>query len=469
MLDGKEPMKQKKTRYKLHEALPLPTWERVRAIVDRAALAANYRALMTPVWEVAPNTRAIGVVKADAYGHGAAVVAEVLLACGCRDLAVSSLEEAIALRQILCELAKSRAGASDSAPIEEETETLPVDPSEVSILVLGYVVPEAAAILAAENITATLLSREHAEALGAAAAMRGCTVSVHIALDTGMNRIGFPAHGETEIAQTVADLTALFGRTGRYSPAEKRGGLRLAGIFTHFAEADGEPWTGTLSESLLTEEIPVDITLSHAEARTLEQYRRYAAVLEGLRASGVETGLRHVCNTAATVRLPKAMPSACLDAVRLGIGLYGYGEEPTAGALRPAMRLETIISHVHNLLPGEGVSYGGTYAAGESRLLATLPIGYADGWLRAYSGAEVVVRTSVGDFPAPLVGRICMDQCMADITNLPESARRLVGPGTPVLLFGEERERLEALAARADTICYEVLCLVTARVERRSE
>ncbi len=460
-------MKQKKTRYKLHETLPLPAWERVRATVDRAALAANYQALMTPVWAVAPNTRAIGVVKADAYGHGAAVVAEVLQNCGCRDFAVSSLEEAIALRQTLRDLAEARANIPEAAGDSPADIALP-DPSAVSILVLGYVTPEAAAILAAENITVALLSREHAEALGAAAAMGGCTVSVHVALDTGMNRIGFPAHGETEVADTVACLTALFGRKGRYAPGKSRGGLRLCGVFTHFAEADDETWTGGLDERLLAAPDPA-ATLSHAEARTLEQYRRYAAVLAGLAANGVNPGLRHVCNTAATARLPGVMPSVCLDAVRLGIGLYGYGEEPSAGPLRPAMQLETIVSHVHELLPGEGVSYGGTYAAGDARLLATLPIGYADGWLRAYSGAEVVIRTSAGDYPAPLVGRICMDQCMVDITALPETARRLVGPGTPVLLFGEKRERLEALAARAGTICYEVLCLVTARVERRSE
>ena len=149
--------------------------------------------------------------------------------------------------------------------------------------------------------------------------------------------------------------------------------------------------------------------------------------------------------------------------MRLGIHLYGYGVEDgdaASVATRPAMRLETVITHVHTLLPGESVGYGGTYTADTPRTLATLPVGYADGWLRAFSGASVTLHTPAGDVAAPIVGRICMDQCMVDVTDLPVSV------GTPVTLFGATPDELRALAARAGTIPYELLCLISARIPR---
>ena len=124
------------------------------------------------------------------------------------------------------------------------------------------------------------------------------------------------------------------------------------------------------------------------------------------------------------------------------------------------MKLETAVTHIHTLLPGETVGYGGTYTADTVRTLATLPVGYADGWLRAFAGTSVTFHTPEGDVTAPIVGRICMDQCMADVTGLP------VEVGTRVTLFGGCRRELEALAERAHTIPYELLCLITARVPR---
>ena len=153
-----------------------------------------------------------------------------------------------------------------------------------------------------------------------------------------------------------------------------------------------------------------------------------------------------------------------MDGVRLGIGLYGYGIDPinndTGMTLSPTMKLETAVTHIHTLLPGETVGYGGTYTADTVRTLATLPVGYADGWLRAFAGTSVTFHTPEGDVTAPIVGRICMDQCMADVTGLP------VEVGTRVTLFGGRRRELEALAERAHTIPYELLCLITARVPR---
>jgi alanine racemase len=274
-------------------------------------------------------------------------------------------------------------------------------------------------------------------------------IRVHAALDTGMNRIGYPAHTDAEIAETVEALTALFH--GEISHAE--GGLILDGLFTHFARAD---------EDYQTE-------MENPDSLTMTQYARYRRVLEGLSERGITPRVCHVCNSAAAIRFPHALPEGCLNAVRLGISLYGYGVDiPQAEGTtsdvplhtRPVMRLETVVTHIHTLQPGETVGYGGTFVSDTPRTLATLPVGYADGWIRDFSGATITFHTASGDITAPIVGRICMDQCMADVTDLP------IRVGDRVTLFGQSSEELEALAQRAHTITYELLCLITARIPR---
>jgi alanine racemase len=157
-------------------------------------------------------------------------------------------------------------------------------------------------------------------------------------------------------------------------------------------------------------------------------------------------------------------PKLALDGVRLGIALYGTRpSELFSIKLRPVMALKTKISHIHTVPKGEKVSYGGSYEAQSDRILATLPIGYADGFLRAYSGALVKVKTEKGEFDAPIVGRICMDQCMIDITD---GVSFLPMAGDEVTLFGDKPERLYEIAEKAGTIPYEVLCAVSSRVIR---
>ncbi len=423
---------------RLHESLPALPWQRVSAVIDTAALTFNYTTILDRVHAVSPTTRGIAVVKADAYGHGIRPVAGALLGAGCRAFAVSCPAEAMALRALCTEL----------CPEEE-----------VDILILGYAAPTAAPLLAEHNILTALLSESHARALDEAARAAGVTIRVHAALDTGMNRIGYPAHTDREVAGTIESLATL-----PLSPSSG-GGLVLDGLFSHFARADED----------------YDTELRSSDSLTMTQYNRYRQVLTGLVARGIRPRVCHLCNSAASVRFPGILPDGCLDAVRIGISLYGYGVEipndgvpvPTRStddppALRPVMRLETVVTHVHELLPGETVGYGGTYAGADDkpRTLITLPIGYADGWLRAFSGAEVTVHTPRGDCKAPIVGRICMDQCMVDITDLPEAIRTRVTPRTPVTLFGADCSELEALSARAHTIPYELLCLITARVPR---
>ncbi len=415
---------------RLHEAFPLLPGLRARAVIDTDALVQNYRALLAPVQAVSPHTYAIAVVKADAYGHGIRPVVSALLGAGCRSFAVACLEEAVALRRLLRELLTGTASDLDT-----------------DILVLGYTDPQNAPILALYHVATALLSEDYARRLLACAQEAGVTVRGHIALDTGMNRIGFPAHNDTETAETVAALQSLF----RDGTPTADGGLILDGLFTHFARADED----------------YDIEMNTPDSLTMTQYARYARVKKALEAVGIRPRVCHVCNSAAAVRFPRVCPEACLDAVRLGINLYGYGvnhpETPKnegVSCMKPAMKLETTVTHIHTLLPGETVGYGGAYSADTLRTLATLPIGYADGWLRAFTGAEVMFHTGKGDCTAPIVGRICMDQCMVDITDLP------VEVGTPVTLFGQTPSELEALAERAGTIPYELLCLITARIPR---
>ncbi len=415
---------------RLHEGLythPLPVLPpktRAWAIIDTAALAHNYRTLAARVRAVSPATQPMAVVKADAYGHGLRPVVTTLVREGCRAFAVATANEALVLRGLLDGL-------------------LPNEPPPL-VLILGYVAPICAPPVALRDITLTVVSDDHAAALAESARKQNLRMKVHIALDTGMNRIGYPAHTDGEIAETVAAILSRFGADSPLVPD---------GIFTHFAKADEDYDAEILSDGSLTR----------------RQYARFRAVLGGLAAGGFVPRMAHICNSAASVRLPGTLPDACHEAVRLGIELYGYGVPSPDGhpAVRPVMRLMTTVSHVHGLLPGETVGYGGTYASDTPRTLATLPVGYADGFLRAYAGTSVLIHTEAGDHLAPVVGRICMDQCMVDITDLPAAARASIVPGrTLVTLFGSPETPLEHLSDLAHTIPYESLCLITARVPR---
>ena len=149
-----------------------------------------------------------------------------------------------------------------------------------------------------------------------------------------------------------------------------------------------------------------------------------------------------------------------MEGVRIGLPLYGVRPTADFEGLRPAMKLKSVVAHLHGLLPGEGVGYGSTYRSEVPRMLATLPIGYADGLLRDYRDAEVTVMTESGPYRVPLVGRICMDQCMADVTDCP------VREGDEVVFFGNDPAELALLARRAGTIEHEALCLIGGRVPR---
>ncbi len=379
--------------------LPTLQMHKTWAEIDLGALRRNYRALHALT--CSDGQRMIAAVKSDAYGHGMTRCAEALMAEGCDYFAVSGIEEAIAVRAVC-------------------------PPESADVLILGYTLAEEAALLARYAITQTVFSQENAAALSSAAEAARVRIRVHVKLDTGMNRLGFLTTPEM-LDDTVSAVAAI----------ARDPNLELCGLFTHFARAD-----------------EADI------ASITAQFARYTAVADRLSAMGVDVGMRHACNSAAACCFPEAR----MDAVRLGILLYGVLPSPAFAscpiALSPVMRLKTCVSHLHTLAPGERVSYGGRFSADTPRTVATIPVGYGDGFVRAYSGASVSVETKDGPHEASIIGSICMDQCMLDVTDFDAAV------GDAVTLFGDSPARLRALARRAGTIEYEPLCLISGRVPR---
>ncbi len=388
--------------FRLYSNIPALPCNKVWAEIDEKALVNNYKLLC----EKTPGVKHVCVVKADAYGHASAICVSALLDAGCDFFAVSCIEEAIEVRR-LCSIRNQ----------------------DAKVLILGYTDPRFVRQLSEHGIIQTVVDYDHAKALEDAAKHEGCKVQVHIALDTGMNRIGLCARNEKECQEAAETVKTLV----------KSPNLAVKGMFTHFATADEE------DSAVFTE-----------SSATKAQFERFSAVRNALKDSGIRL-FCHVCNSAAAVRFPEF----ALDGVRLGILLYGVRpSDKMVAETKPVMSLNTVISHIHPLSAGDKVSYGGKYEADSDKMIATLPIGYADGFIRAYSGAKVTVHTEKGDFKAPIIGRICMDQCMIDVTGIPAET------GDRVTVFGCSPEELSDLAAIADTIEYEVLCLISGRVPR---
>lgn len=368
--------------------------KRTWAEIDLDRLQSNLRAIKS----AANGSLVMAVVKADAYGHGAVMAARALCEAGADWLAVSNLDEAIQLRN-----------AGLTAPM----------------LILSYTPPEEVALLAKHNITQTVVSSTHAEALSDAAVNAGVTLDVHIKVDTGMTRVGFLA--ET-IADTVSDIAAACAL-----PA-----LNPSGIFTHFAVAD-EP---------------------HGDDFTRTQFERFMSIVNALEEKGVTFALRHCCNSAATLRYPDMH----LDMVRPGLILYGLYPDTWMSstlALQPVMSLRTHVSHVKTVPADTAISYGRQYTTAKEEQIATVPIGYADGYTRRAQGKAYML---INGNKAPVRGRICMDQCMLDVSGIDS-----VEAGTLVTAFGRDDNAelpVETYAAWSDTINYEIVCAVGKRVPR---
>lgn len=361
------------------------TW----AEVNLGSLAHNYNVLRAAL----PSDSAVmGVVKADAYGHGALPVAERLVALGCPMLAVACLSEARELRQ-----------GGVTAPI----------------LVLGLTPAFQAAEAAALRVTLTVGDLDTARAMSGL--LDGQRLKVHVKLDTGMGRVGFNAVSERP-EDEILELLDLPG-------------LLAEGIYTHFAVSDvfGDPFT-------------------------LEQFERFIRVADEVEArAGRHFKIRHCANSGAVVNYGGQMS---LDMVRPGIALYGAAFGPPEGGLDllPVMTLKTRVAAVTRHAAGESVSYGRTARLSRSSRIAVLPVGYGDGLHRALSGK---LRLRLGGAWAPQIGRICMDMCMADVTDLPQ-----VREGDVAIVFGAGGEPAEEVARLAGTIPYEILCAPSRRVPR---
>jgi alanine racemase len=284
------------------------------------------------------------------------------------------------------------------------------------ILLLGYTPPEEAETVAAHDLAATVFQPESARALSAAAGRAGRPVRVHLKIDTGMGRIGVAPSRALALAR---ELSAL-------------GGIVLEGCCTHFATAD-------------------ELDLEPARA----QLKTFLTALRSLEDAGVPTGIRHAANSAAMLALPEAE----LDLVRPGIALYGIPPATHLGErvrLRPAMRVRARVSHVKRVQAGTPIGYGRVYRTERATTIATVPIGYGDGYPRLAGGRSHV---GFGSRRLPVVGRVSMDQCTIDAGD---AAIRV---GDEVELWGEGVQ-IEEVAVAAQTIAYEILTGVSRRVPR---
>ncbi len=343
------------------------------------------------------NAEIMGVVKADAYGHGVMEVANTLLNNGVTRLAVSMLDEAIQLRK---------------------------SGFKVPILILSYTDPRRADEIVNYDVTQTVFSHDLAQALSDASLRNKKNVKIHIKIDTGMTRVGFmPGYSAIKNVTEIGKLP----------------GLIIEGLFTHFASADETD-----------------------RSYTYMQFERFMSICSELNRIGLYIPVKHVANSAGIIEYPEMH----LDMVRPGIILYGLYPSNEVNRdkidLKPAMSLKANVILVKDVEKNTCISYGRIFTTKRESKIATIPIGYADGYTRLLNGkARVLIN---GEF-APVVGKICMDQCMVDVTDMKNPVR----VGDEVVLFGKQGDcemSVDELAASIGTINYEITCIVGKRIPR---
>jgi alanine racemase len=356
------------------------------AEIDLTAIRDNLRAIRA---FIPPMTQVVGVVKADAYGHGAVRIASVLEQEQVRLLAVATPDEAVELR----------AGGVAA-----------------EILVFGYSPADFVPYAVRNNVALTTVNQATTMMYGAAAGSH--TVRLHYRVDTGMGWIGVLADDATE--QILSSATVAH--------------VSIVGLYSHFACAESDP------------------------AFTALQTARFAEVVREVRAGGLQPAMVHLANSAGLLTSPGVM----LDGVRPGILLYGYPPVPAPTCLvRPVLSLRTELEIVKDLPAGHGIGYGRTFITERPTRMALIPIGYADGYLRGLSNkAHAIIR---GRF-APVVGRISMDVCALDVTDIPAAM-----PGDPVTLIGEQDGlsiSANDLAELMGTVIEEIFSGISKRVPR---
>ncbi len=372
---------------------------RVRVEISEKALRSNFREIRR---KLPDDVMVLSVVKADAYGLGAELAAPVLESEGTDYFAVAVWEEGVKLREIGI---------------------------RKPILILGYTHPSAYQKLLDHELTATLFRKEEAEALSELALSQKKRARIHLKLETGMGRIGLPCSEKgLKEAQAICSLP----------------GLMTEGIFTHFARAD-------------------EADKGFAKAQN-DRFNDFCDSLEEL---DIHIPIRHCANSAAIMEFPEACEPGVgfTRMVRAGIMLYGLypshemKRPPEQGAMRltPVMSVKSHIVHLKKVPKGTPIGYGGSFVTSRESLIATVPVGYADGYSRALSNRGFAVLHGIR---VPVVGRVCMDQLMLDVTELPDTSLcdevTLLGPGFDA----------EEMADLVSTIHYELTCQFSARVKR---
>ena len=372
--------------------------KRTWAQIDLDAIEYNFLNIKE---KLSDKTKLMCVLKADAYGHGVKFLVKKLEKLGVDWYGVSNIEEAIQLRN--CDASKP-------------------------ILIFGYTPPELVPYLYNFHLSQAVFSYSYAMKLMEVCKEKKIKIKVHLKIDTGMSRIGFLAQNDEDIEKSLEQISELAVATKEFY---------IAGIFTHFSVADD---------------------MEHEENYTRGQFNRFMRLIDKLESIGVKIPIKHCCNSGATVNFPEMH----LDMVRPGGILYGL--EPTEEVvskinLRPAMQLKTVISQVKKIKKGTSVSYGRTFVANRDMVIASVPIGYADGYFRNFSNKSSMLvcgeRVSV-------IGKVCMDQCLLDVTSVPG-----VTDGCVVTVFGtdgDEKISANELAQIDNTIDYEITCLVGKRV-----
>ncbi len=368
---------------------PMINYDNTYVKIDLDVIEANFRAVAEKA-----GVPVMAIVKADAYGHGAVEVARALEG-KCAFFGVSSMLEALELRQ------------------HEITSP---------ILILGHTPPAAFSQAIPLGIRPAIFCQNDALALSAAAQALGVTAPFHIAVDTGMGRIGLPCTRE------AARLAASFARLP---------GLTAEGLFSHFATADC-----------------ADLRSAKIQAEKFDQFQSW------LREEGIRVPICHMDNSAGTMNFQNHY-----DMVRSGIvtyGLYPSDEvDPTLLKLTPALSWHSRVTHVKTLPEGCPISYGGVFVTQRETVVATIPVGYADGYRRSLSGRFYVL---IHGQRAPILGRICMDQMMVDVTGIEG-----VAPGDKVVLIGTQEENtitMEQISQAAGSFNYEFVCGISRRVPR---
>ena len=367
---------------------------RVKAVISLDAVEHNFHEMRK---NIAQDTKMIAVVKANAYGHGAVQIAHLIQNYDyIWGFATATAEEALALR---------KAGVMKP------------------ILILGIVFDEYYPELVRNHIRPAVCEYEEARKLSAEAVSQGETVHIHIALDTGMTRIGF-----ADIPESVEEIRKIAALPN----------LEIEGMFTHFARADEYDRSPAMVQ--------------------LERYREFSGRVAE---AGVEIPLHHCSNSAGIIRVPEAN----LSIVRAGITIYGIYPsaqvETDIVRLDPVMELKSHVTYVKDVEPGTAISYGSTFIADRKLRVATVPVGYADGYPRQLSNKGWVL---IHGQKAPILGRICMDQFMVDVTDIPDVCK-----GDEVTLIGRDGDEfisMDEMGELSGRFSYEFACDISTRVPR---